>query len=79
MTAVDFAPSHTFTADRLSSTIGAEIRGIDLAHDLNEATVAELRKALLDHKVLFLWAGSGPAEPRRPLPNIPGSPPPRTR
>lgn len=53
MTAVDFAPSHTFTADRLSSTIGAEIRGIDLAHDLNEATVAELRKALLDHKVLF--------------------------
>ena len=37
----------------LTPTIGAEIRGIDLAQPLDAATVGHLRAALLDWKVLF--------------------------
>lgn len=38
----------------LSATIGAEIRGVDLKAPLAEDVVAELRAALLRHKVIFL-------------------------
>ena len=36
-----------------SATIGAEIHGVDLDQDLDAATVAALRRALLDHLVIF--------------------------
>ncbi len=37
----------------LSGTIGAEIRGLDLHGDLDPETVAAIRQALLDFKVIF--------------------------
>jgi len=37
----------------IAGYIGAEVSGVDLAGDLDEATAARLRQALLDHKVLF--------------------------
>ncbi len=37
----------------LSGTIGAEIRGLDLHHPLDPETVATVRQALLDYKVIF--------------------------
>ncbi|MEZ5145165.1 MAG: TauD/TfdA family dioxygenase [Acidimicrobiales bacterium] len=41
-----------FAVTPLSPTIGAEIEGVDLGTPLDDATVAELRRALLAHKVL---------------------------
>ena len=38
---------------RLSSALGAEILGIDLAARLDEGTAAALRAALLEHIVIF--------------------------
>jgi taurine dioxygenase len=38
----------------LTPAIGAEISGVDLAEPLDDATIAELRRALLDHLVIFL-------------------------
>jgi alpha-ketoglutarate-dependent taurine dioxygenase len=43
--ALDIAP--------LSGTIGAEIRGLDLHQPLSDETVAAVRQALLDYKVIF--------------------------
>ncbi len=37
----------------VSPSIGAEIAGVDLAKDVDDAIIAELRAALLKHKVLF--------------------------
>ena len=37
----------------LSGTIGAEIRGLDLHWTLEPETVAAVRQALLDYKVVF--------------------------
>src|SRR2546421_2024785 len=37
----------------LTTTLGAEVAGVDLAGDLDDTTVAAIRRALLDHKVLF--------------------------
>ena len=42
-----------FTATPLSPSIGAELSGIDLAQPLDEATTAEVRRALLAFKVVF--------------------------
>ena len=44
---------HAFEAYPVAATIGAEIGGVNLAGDLPAATIAELRQALLDYKVLF--------------------------
>ncbi|MFC3228499.1 TauD/TfdA dioxygenase family protein [Marinibaculum pumilum] len=44
--------SEGFAIQRLSGAIGAEIRDIDLSRDLSPATVAALRRALLDHLVI---------------------------
>ena len=44
---------NTISFDRLSPTIGAEVRNIDLRETLDETTVATLRAGLLEHKVLF--------------------------
>ena len=37
----------------LSGTIGAEIHGVDLSRELDEATVAAIRRVWLDHLVIF--------------------------
>ncbi|MEY2403926.1 MAG: taurine dioxygenase [Acidimicrobiaceae bacterium] len=37
----------------LTATIGAEITGVELADDLDEGTVEEIREALLEWKVVF--------------------------
>jgi taurine dioxygenase len=37
----------------LSPTIGAEVSGVDLAADLDDETIAEVRRALLEYKVIF--------------------------
>lgn len=42
-----------FTARRLSPTIGAELLGIDLARDLSDGHINEVRRALLEFKVVF--------------------------
>jgi alpha-ketoglutarate-dependent sulfate ester dioxygenase len=39
---------------RLAGNIGAEITGVDTGTALSEDTVAQIRRALLDHKVVFL-------------------------
>ncbi|MEU3063435.1 TauD/TfdA dioxygenase family protein [Streptomyces subrutilus] len=44
----------TVTVTRIGGRIGAEIGGVRLAGDLSEKTVAEIRDALLAHKVVFL-------------------------
>src|SRR5262249_31009549 len=38
----------------LTPAIGAEVSGVDLAEPLDDATIADLRQALLDHLVIFL-------------------------
>lgn len=37
----------------LTPHIGAEIGGVDLGRPLGDATIAEIRRALLDHQVIF--------------------------
>lgn len=49
----DTRPYEHFTVRPLSPTIGAEIGGVYLGHDLDEALMDELRRALLEWKVLF--------------------------
>jgi taurine dioxygenase len=39
--------------NRVGGVIGAEIRGVALAEELSEATIATIRQALLDHLVIF--------------------------
>jgi alpha-ketoglutarate-dependent sulfate ester dioxygenase len=39
---------------RLAGNIGAEITGVDTGTELSDETVAQIRQALLDHKVVFL-------------------------
>jgi alpha-ketoglutarate-dependent sulfate ester dioxygenase len=41
-----------FEAQPVAATIGAEITGVDLTAALPDSTIAELRRALLDYKVL---------------------------
>ncbi len=41
------------TVTKLGSRIGARIDGVRLGDDLEQATVAEIRTALLAHKVIF--------------------------
>jgi taurine dioxygenase len=41
------------TIEPLTVTIGAEIGGVDLADDLSDETIAEIRDALLEWKVIF--------------------------
>ena len=39
--------------EKLSTALGAEIHGVDLAGDLTDAAVAAIRSALLEHLVVF--------------------------
>lgn len=38
---------------KLTGVIGAELSGVDLSGDLSNAVVADIRRALLDHQVIF--------------------------
>ena len=42
-----------FTVQPMTPTIGAEIEGIDLSKPVSQSTIADLRSALLEWKVLF--------------------------
>jgi alpha-ketoglutarate-dependent taurine dioxygenase len=53
-TTVSSATATTLDIAPLSGTIGAEIRGVRAAEPLDEGTVAAIRQALLDYKVIFL-------------------------
>ena len=44
------------TVDRHAGACGAVIGGVDLADDLADAVIAEIRRALLDHGDLLPWA-----------------------
>ena len=52
--AAAYDPSVPLAVSPLTATIGAEVGGVDLADDLSDATVAELRALLLEWKVLFV-------------------------
>jgi taurine dioxygenase len=43
----------TISVNRISGALGAEISGVDLSHDLDEAVIAEIRQALVDNQVIF--------------------------
>ncbi len=42
----------TLTVDRISPAIGARVSGIDISGDLEDVVIAEIRAALVEHKVL---------------------------
>src|SRR5262245_8469231 len=42
-----------FDVRRLAPTIGAEICGVDLTHDLPDAVIGDIRRALHEYKVVF--------------------------
>ena len=44
----------TIGVNRLAGNIGAEITGVDAGQELSEVAVGQVRRALLDHKVVFL-------------------------
>jgi taurine dioxygenase len=46
-------PYETIAVDPIAGALGAEIGGVDLAADLPDATVAEIRRAWLEHLVVF--------------------------
>src|SRR5499426_3218151 len=48
-----FAMSRSPTIQPVSGALGAEISGVDLAKDLDDATVAAIRQAWLEHLVVF--------------------------
>ncbi len=37
----------------ISGALGAEITGVDVAHDLSDGVISDIRQALLDHGVIF--------------------------
>lgn len=49
----DDRPYERFAVAPLTPTIGAEVAGVDLGGDLDDEVLAELRRALLEWKVLF--------------------------
>lgn len=53
MTATQPTTYERITVEPVSGALGAEIGGVDLASELDDAVVAEIRAALLDHHVVF--------------------------
>jgi taurine dioxygenase len=45
--------SNTLSISPVAGTLGAEIAGVDLAADLDDVVVADIRRAWLDHGVVF--------------------------
>lgn len=54
MTLAPACVTHRLQVHRLGARIGARVEGLRLSGDLDAATVAELRAAILEHKVVFL-------------------------
>ncbi|MFD4456563.1 TauD/TfdA dioxygenase family protein [Nocardia sp. NPDC058480] len=50
---VDTATNTTLTVTKLGAHIGAQLDGVRLGGDLDAATVARIRRALNEHKVIF--------------------------
>lgn len=42
-----------FEVRRIAGALGAELHGLDLAHELDDDVVGEIRQAWLDHQVVF--------------------------
>jgi taurine dioxygenase len=53
MTALRNPPYRHLEDSRIAGALGAEVAGPDLAQDLPEEVLAEIRQALLDHQVIF--------------------------
>jgi taurine dioxygenase len=53
VTAVQPQTYERITVAPVTGVLGAEICGVDLAADLDDATVAEIRRAFLEHHVVF--------------------------
>ena len=53
MTAGASAATRELQVAPLTGTIGAELSGVDLASDLDDETIADIRAALLTHRVVF--------------------------
>ena len=47
-------PYRLIEVRRIAGALGAEVHGVDLARPLNPAAVAEIRRAFLEHQVIFL-------------------------
>ena len=45
--------TNTLDIRPLAGALGAEIFGVDLSQELSDATISEIRRALLDHLVIF--------------------------
>ena len=45
--------SHALKIRRVAGALGAEISGVDLSQDLPEETIAAIRRALVEHQVIF--------------------------
>ena len=43
----------TISVERIAGALGAVVSGIDLAEPLDDDAIAEIRKALLEHQVIF--------------------------
>lgn len=41
------------TVSPVTATLGAEVEGVDLSEDLDDPVISEIRRALVDHKVLL--------------------------
>ncbi len=41
------------TVTRIAGALGAEISGVDLSRDLDNSVIAEIRRALVEHQVIF--------------------------
>jgi taurine dioxygenase len=55
------------TVRPISGALGAEVSGVRLGSDLDEATIAEIRRALLDHCVIFFRDQQFDAEQHKAL------------
>ncbi len=53
MTITESHATGTITIEPVSPTLGGEVRGVDLAHELSDDDIATIRTGLLEHKVLF--------------------------
>jgi len=47
------APTRTLQVTPITGTIGAQLSGVDLSAELSDETIADIRAALLQHRVVF--------------------------
>ena len=45
--------SNRLSVHPIAGTVGAEVHGVDISQDLDDATIGDIRGALLDHGVIF--------------------------